>query len=364
MRLQPDLSSPVVDLLEEGSYLMVLNEQGDFYSVAPLSGKKAFIYRPYVLDGRVEGSHVNVRLEPDVDAPVVTQLNTGDSVQGEVCAANPRWLEINMPENVQFYVAKEYLENIGGPELVTQRQKRQEEVNGLLQSAYLAGQKLLSHSQESSDLEDIEAQFARIRADYPDFPEYGSRADAVYQVVQQLYLEQKLAANKVGADQEMLVPLEVRLPSFDELAFGTHKEKVLEAPLRVVADLETVSPTASAHSAIERDFVTDKMLAWEPIEERFFEVWSMHHNQENRDAFYAEQMLDGVTLTGIIEAYDRPVRNRPGDFLLVNNNRPVAFLYSTRVNLEEKVGQQVTVRGLSRPNHHFAFPAYFVLGLE
>jgi hypothetical protein len=40
---------------------------------------------------------------------------------------------------------------------------------------------------------------------------------------------------------------------------------------------------------------------------------------------------------------------------------PIAYLYSTQVDLQGKVGQAVTLQAAPRPNHHFAFPAYFVL---
>jgi hypothetical protein len=362
LRVQPDLGSPVVDLLEEGSYLMVVAQTGDFYGVAPVAGKKAYVYRPYVLDGRIEGSHVNVRLEPDVDAPVIAQLNTGDQVQGEVCATNPRWMVIAMPAEARFYVAKEYLVNVGGPELVTQRQQRQEEVTDRLQKAYLAGQALLNGVGEATELATVEAQFASIRTEYPDFPEHGDRADAVFQMVQQLHAEQLLAQSNAQESGDELPRSELRLPALDALALGTSPER--HQPLESASDLECLNPLALVTPAVERQFVTDKMLAWEPAEERLFEVWAMRHEGADHDAYYAEQGLDAINLTGIVELYDRPVQNRPGDFLLVKNNRPIAFLYSTRVNLEQKVGQQVTVRGLLRPNHHFAFPAYFVLSME
>lgn len=365
MRLSADLGAPVVELLDEGSYLMVVGEKEDFYAVAPVAGAKAYIYRPYVLDGKVEGSHVNIRLEPDVDAAVVTQLNTGDEVNGEVCATNPRWMEIAMPTSVQFFVAKEYLENVGGPELLTQRQERQQAVNALLQEAYLASQAQLNKPAVEMNLAEIEAQFARVGAEYPDFPEYVARAEAVCQVVRQLFAERQVTVGQ-ELGHEAVVMQEVSLEDLTSLAFGPTKEKAArEIPLQIAGQTdEFADPLSLVTPAVERHFVTDKMLAWEPVEESLFEVWAMQQDDSSREQFYDEQRLDGVVMTGIIEPYDRPVRNRPGDFLLVKNSRPVAFLYSTRINLEEKVGQEVTIRGLARPNHHFAFPAYFVLALE
>jgi hypothetical protein len=90
----------------------------------------------------------------------------------------------------------------------------------------------------------------------------------------------------------------------------------------------------------------------------------MKNGDKSLQEYYQEEAAESMTLTGIVELYNRPVKNRPGDYLLRSNNLPVGYLYSTMVNLEEKLGQQATVRVLARPNNHFAFPAYFVIAVE
>ena len=73
-----------------------------------------------------------------------------------------------------------------------------------------------------------------------------------------------------------------------------------------------------------------------------------------------------VSLSGFLEPYKHPIKNRPGDYLLVSKsqNLPIAYLYSTHVDLEPLQGTEVTVRAAPRPNNHFAYPAYFVLSIE
>ena len=73
-----------------------------------------------------------------------------------------------------------------------------------------------------------------------------------------------------------------------------------------------------------------------------------------------------MALKGILEPYHRNVKNRPGDYVLINPSTklPIAYLYSTKVNLQRKVGQAITVQGLARPHNNFAFPAYFILSVE
>jgi hypothetical protein len=50
--------------------------------------------------------------------------------------------------------------------------------------------------------------------------------------------------------------------------------------------------------------------------------------------------------------------------MLLNGNIPVAYLYSTQVNLNTLLGKQVNLQVSPRYNNNFAFPAYFVLGVE
>ena len=82
--------------------------------------------------------------------------------------------------------------------------------------------------------------------------------------------------------------------------------------------------------------------------------------------FDKEQQENSITLKGVIEPYQKPVKNKPGDYLLVSgiSNLPVAYLYSTKINLQDYIGMEIEVIASPRPNNHFAFPAYFVLKIE
>ncbi|MDB6081786.1 MAG: hypothetical protein JWO53_1058, partial [Chlamydiia bacterium] len=85
---------------------------------------------------------------------------------------------------------------------------------------------------------------------------------------------------------------------------------------------------------------------------------------QNIDQFYAKEKA--VSLHGIVKPYARPVKNVPGDFILVNpkTNLPLAYLYSTKVDLNSLVGKEVSLSLVERPNNNFAYPAYFVLKAE
>ena len=102
-----------------------------------LSPKKIVIFRSFVIDDVVEGNRVNVRLAPDREAPVIAQLSTGDAITGSICEDNNKWLKIPAPEQTQFYIAKEFIEYAGNPELKLAYDKRKSTVKQLMNSADL-----------------------------------------------------------------------------------------------------------------------------------------------------------------------------------------------------------------------------------
>jgi hypothetical protein len=108
------------------------------------------------------------------------------------------------------------------------------------------------------------------------------------------------------------------------------------------------------------------MAAWIPVEQSIYETWASENDHRTQDEFYHEQSHSSVALRGIIEPYNRVIKNKPGDYILVNqsNHLPIAYLYSTQINLQDRVGHEVTIHGLKRDDHNFAFPAYFDLGIE
>ena len=109
---------------------------------------------------------------------------------------------------------------------------------------------------------------------------------------------------------------------------------------------------------------TDRMKMWEPIEESLYLSWAARNDDRSIDEFYEDQKQNGVVLTGIVEPYSDPVKRKPGDFILKNKDLPVAYVYSTHLNLQDYVGKKVTLVGTKRENNNFAFPAYFVLSAE
>jgi hypothetical protein len=390
MRTQPDLEGHIVRELNKDDLLVVVGEAHDYFAVQPPKDMKAYVYRTYVLDGEVQGSHVNVRLSPDVEAPIIGQLNTGDKIEGRVVESNNRWLEVEPPAGACFFIAKDFLHQAGGPEMIATHDRRLKEVGHLLNSAYLTSQAELRKPFQEIDMEKVRSNFERVVADYSEFEEFAAKAEKVLNLAQELYLQKKIAFLESHADDSALAwdarsaaltadleEYQRRLKGFEEelqsdiLAVATSAVEVIESSelsfeldeadilMAAVPELGLSEPKLLQPAAD----ITDKMALWLPVEESLYHLWAMDNGERSMREFYANQQVEAEMLEGIVEAYGRPVQNRPGDFMLRVNNRPVAFLYSTQVNLEDLVGEKVKVRAVKRPSNNFAFPAYYVMDI-
>lgn len=335
MRVQPTLDAAVIKELAQGDLLIVTGEIDDFYSVLPPIGSKAYVFRTFVLDNVVEGTRVNVRLEPTVDAPIIAQLNTGDRVNGTVSPLNNKWLEIPMPTTARFYVAKEYIEKIGDANLMSQIMRKRDEINQLLSSTQLAVATEMQKPYPDIKLDLWVKNYNKIVEQSKDFPEQATRAKDLLQKLSDAYLQKKIAY------------LESQAESTSAKSHQTPQPNVEILPLT-------------------RKPVTTKMAAWNDAEESAYKEWLEHHVGQSMEEFVQDQLASGKTLRGILEPYNKAIKNKPGDYVLVNqsNHGIIAYLYSNRVNLADYIGQEISVKAAPRPNNNFAFPAYVVLEIE
>lgn len=344
LRLNPSLEAHIISEYDRGDMISVVGEKGEFFAVKPPEDFKAYIFRTYILDGVVEGNHVNVRLHPDLGSPVIARLNSGERVEGVVSPMSSKWLEISPPEKTVFYVCREYVEKVGDANMMARHQVRRQEVNQLLSSAYAAGQEEIKKSFQEIDLAPIQAYFQKIIEEYDDFSEQVARARELNAEMEEAYAQMKLAY------------LEQQAKTMEEW-----KAKYVDLEQRLQASEK------GAETSID-DFVeplNDQMRTWKAIELAWYNEWIGQNNTGSMEDFYNSQKQSAVVLKGMIEPYVRNIKNKPGDFLLLLNNRmPNAFLYSTKVNLAIRTGQEVTVLAVPRPNNNFAYPAYFVLSVQ
>lgn len=364
MRTQPNLEAHVVRETANGEMFVVVGENNGYYAVTPPKETRGYVFRTFILDGMVEGERVNIRLYPDIDAPVIGQLNRGERINAAVSDVNNKWLEIALPETCKFYVAREYIENKGSAELITILEKKKAEAAHLVSSACLFAQAEIQKPFEQIDLDRIQEKFHSITKEYKDLPGLCDQMHEAVSLLQDVYVQKKVAFLE-GKASHRTQALELQPEQLEKLA-----KLGIDIRTRAVEENKTVeiasaaSKTIGIASTLSDSEITDKMLMWQPLEESLYHLWAATNNEKTIEEFYAEEQENAMTLTGIVEPYNRPVKNRPGDFLLKSNNLPVAFLYSTKINLEKFVGKKVTVLGTKRPNHNFAFPAYYVISIE
>ena len=272
MRIGADVNSPIVSELAQGVLLEVVGEQEDFYAVHPPEPMKVYVYRTYVLNQQIDASRVNLRLEPSIDAPIVGQMHKGERAEGQVSQANDQWIEINLPDTIPLYVAKEFIEKVGPVE-------------------YL------------SNLSTVQARRKEAAAPMP---------------------------------MPMPTPMAASAPHL-------HHHAPPSIPLSM----------------------PDSMSSWIAREEQIFAEWRKQYPEGNMTAFYAAEQNKALPLKGIIQPYTRALRHRPGNFLLIHpdNGHPIAFLYSTTIDLQEHVGNSLSLLAVPRPNYNCAFPAFFILSL-
>lgn len=353
VRLQPNLDAPILREISKNEIFVVVGETDDFYAIEAPSDIKGYVFRTYVLDNVIEGSRVNVRLEPNLDSPIIAQLHTGDHVDGQVSPLNSKWMEIAPPSSTRFYIAKDYVDNIGNADLKASLDVKKEEGLRLLNSTFAISQTEMHKEWNQINIDPLTNNLNKIVDSYPEFPELQLKAKELLTMIQESYVQKKMAYLENLAQNMDLINAHKAAQNQPEIA---QAEIAIETP-SVESSAPNIPSTLSA---------ADKMNAWLPVENRYFESWSEIHDNQAISTFYDEQMQHAVTLKGIIQPYERSIRNKPGDFVLLNANTrvPVAYLYSTRVNLQDLVGQEKTIKVSPRDNNNFAYPAYFVLGVE
>jgi len=341
LRLQPSLDGLILKELCQGDLLIVTGEAEDFYAVMPEKSVKGYIYRAYVLDNVVEANNVNLRLDADTLSPIITQLSQGSKVRGTICAKNNKWLAVDLPEDVRFYVAKDYISKAGDVayfrRIETKREhsktrlaELQQEIAAELKKPFpdicLAGQ--------VNELKQLAEQ-------NKDLPEYVEKAQAL-----------------VKSSEEQYLQLSHMYQTTHKALVETIKEKPSEKAVAYASSLPPQQNQTASHTCIS--------FPLEQQEAKLLAQAIEANNAPSKEAFYAVQLRNSDELYGQLIPYSRAVKNRPGDFILVNEKTkvPLAYVYSSKIDLAPYTGQTVKLAVANRPNHDFALPAYFVLEIQ
>lgn len=351
LRVKPDLESHVLRQINKNELLLVVGEEGDFYAVEPPKHTKAYVFRSYILDDRIEANRVNIRLEPHVDAPIIGQFKAGDTVKGQICPSNHKWLEIAAPKETRFYVSKEFLTHAGGADFIVTMEKRKAQVEDLLNAGFLMAESECKKPYLEMAPAAATEKFQTILRSYTDFPEAVAQAKEALALLKETYLNKKISYLESKAE----LP-----PNAKEELLAKHREESSE----LFADAPMVLDPNLWNKRAAKKPLTSSMHAWNALEESLYLSWTAFHSGKKIDDFYSEQNANASVLTGTVQTYLDTIKNRPGDFLLSHSDGSFSYLYSTQVDLSEYVGKEVSILASPRPNNHFAFPAYFVLSVE
>lgn len=348
IRAKADIEAHIIKQVNKNDLVLIVGEEGEFYAVEPPKDTKAYVFRSYILDDVVEANRVNVRLEPHVDAPIISQLQAGDKIRGQVCALNHKWLEIAPPKGTRFYVSKEFITQAGGPEYLATMEKRKSQLEELLTTAYVSAESECKKTYEEMAPQQTIEQFQSILRNFADFPEACNQAKEGLALLKETYLNKKIAFLEARAELPESAKKEL-------LAKHKAESSELFADCPVNLDPELWS---------KRGAKKDSLSLWDTLEESLYLSWTAFHSGKKIDDFYAEQKANAIVLSGQIEPYDYDVKNKPGDFVLRGPDAPIAYLYSTQIDLSKYAGKYAKLLVAPRPNNHFAFPAYYVLSVE
>lgn len=367
LRLQANYEGPVLREMNPNEYVIVLGETEDFYAVQPPDDFRGYVFRTYVLDNVIEADRVNVRLKPDREATIVSQLKNGDRITGAPSTENNKWLEIRLPNKTRFYVAKEYVDKVGDISFKERLDKKREAAYSLLHTTDAMSKAEMQKPFDQMSITGIKANYQHIINDYSEFTEATTKAKESLANIQEghtakklAYLEEqsRLSFTTAEANKKLNAELQAQKHKINYLQQQIEQERqnVMTAQPVEEAAYDTKKPTP----------LPINMSIWLPIEESLFHAWAQQTGIHNPQEFYQDQKQKGFVLRGIVDPYNRSLKNKPGDYMLLNtvSKLPFAFLYSTHINLQDYVGHEVSIIVSPRNNFNFAFPAYFVLTIE
>ncbi|WP_348660426.1 SH3 domain-containing protein [Chlamydiifrater volucris] len=349
LRQAPNTDSTVIKELSKGEKLLVIGTHSEYYVVKSPASVTGYVFKTFVLDGVVEGEQVNVRLEPSTSAPVVTRLSKGTEINTVANSSQGKWLEIALPEHCVFYVAKSYINNIGAPEVYETLEHNRKIAFDLLESASSFAFRELEKPLKAVDLEAIYSKVNLVQTEeFSDVPELQKKIQEVLEKIQDRYLE------KTSSEESVVCS---KTPS------SKAPLSYLPKPLENYMGKSLLSQHIRKQTTIKCSPQTKGRVT---MENSLFSVWANMQDSKTvtLEDFYKSELSKASTLRGTIEQYTHVVRNNPGDYLLKDQENTLAFLYTTRFNMEAWVGKKVVVQVVSRPNNHFAFPAYFVMSIR
>ncbi len=344
LRCKPDLESHVIKQYNKNDFVLVLKDLSDFWAISPSKETKAYVYRSYVLDNVIEADRVNIRLFPDVNAPIIGRLQKGEKLKGEIYTSNTKWLEIDLPQDTYFYISKEFVEYFAPKTSYETVEKRKKTADEILENVYTIYQEESKTPFEQINPKNVIDPLENLIRKYSDLPGIAIKSKNLLSEFQEVYLNKKLAY-------------------LEENSTSSKKIITTSDPFTKLDNLKNIEiPDVIQKKAISKK---TPFSNWENSEQALYSNWLSYNQKKTLEDFYFEQKANSVLIRGKLERYSSIVQNCPGDFIVKDSeNTPIAFVYSTKMKLENWIGKEVSLLVSPRPNNHFAYPAYYVLKLH
>jgi len=311
LRAQANLDCPIIRQFNKDDVVLITGEKDNFWAIVPPQEIKGYVYRSYVIDNKIEANKVNIRLSPDQEGFVIGQLQEKEALnEAKVSSQDNKWLEVALPSNIRFYIAKDYVVKAGKAEDFIALSSRQETAKNALAEANNFVKKEYEKNKDAKNLQDATAKFENVIQSYKDCPEVIKQAQKNLAVLKESHLVKK------------------------------------------------------GHLKKEKMAIAKEENPWQLLENSFYSTWSTFHPEKTIDDFYNEQKANGITLHGTLKQF-KAIKNSPGNFILLDDTgKPMAFIYSTKIDLEKLNGKSIKISASLRPNNNFAYPAYFVNAIE
>ena len=330
IRLEADLNSPILRQAHRDEVLLVVGEKEGFWAVKPEESRKCYVYRTYILDEVVEANRVNVRLFPSTDAPIVSRLEMGEKVQGAIEKDHPKWYAIDCPENLRFYIDKTYVRFIGANTVYASLKAKQTEAEKALKKAYALLKEEVKKPSDKMRAKAVMQEFEAFISHYKDFPGLIKEARIGLISLQENYTKKKIQELEASTEEKP-----ISIPN-------------LPASLPKKVEQKTAVFTKS----------------WENKEEALYGRWKKTYPNLSKKTFYEKQKLSAKYIEGFLEKCSESMKSAPGDFVIKLGHQTIGYVYSTKLNLAHYQGKKIRFLVSPRDNNHYAFPAYFVLDVH
>ncbi|WP_236558951.1 SH3 domain-containing protein [Chlamydia sp. 17-3921] len=353
MRLAPQTDSTIIKEFSKGELVAVIGESKDYYIVSAPHDLKGYVFRTFVLDNKIEGEQVNVRLEPTTSSPVLVRLSRGTSVFITSEQPHGKWLEISLPDQCAFYVAKNFVSHKGSIDLYQKLECQKKIALDILDSAVKFANIELEKDLKDIDLEAIYKKINQLQSDeFSDISGLQAIIQSALEKIQDAYLAKSLTKQESFSENQSNI-------------------KDSETSSSSLSSLENAPKTSLLSQHIRKQTLLSSQplsKGRESLEHALFKIWASMQNSPKeltQEDFYREEYKHHKQVfTGVLETYSHVVKNNPGDYILRDNEQVLTFLYATKINLKDWIGKRVTVEAVSRPNNHFAFPAHYVLHIQ